>query len=118
MSHTHYTSLREFLIFELASRQSRNPKYSLRAFSMSLNMDHSTVSQYMRGKREFSPLIVRRICVALKLETEDLTHFCTQATVSQLNRRNRPKTMAPLPENLIPSDYFSLNVPGKEKFGV
>jgi transcriptional regulator with XRE-family HTH domain len=52
------TSFRLLLQSELARRCGRNPNYSLRAFAMHLNVDHSTLSQWLRGRR---PIAARNI---------------------------------------------------------
>lgn len=44
----------DFLNRELARRQQRNPRYSLRAFARDLNCDHATLSQWLRGTRPMS----------------------------------------------------------------
>ncbi len=51
-------SFRGFLQAELARRCARNPRYSLRSFARHLGVDHSTLSQILRGKR---PLTARAI---------------------------------------------------------
>lgn len=48
---TEETSFRLRLQAELARRCSTNPAYSLRAFARDLEIDHSTLSQLLRGKR-------------------------------------------------------------------
>jgi transcriptional regulator with XRE-family HTH domain len=55
------TSFRLFLQSELARRCARNPQYSLRAFALHLGVDHSTLSQWLRGRRP----IMRRSIEAL-----------------------------------------------------
>ncbi len=45
------TSFRLFLQSELARRCARNSQYSLRAFAVHVNVDHSTLSQWLRGRR-------------------------------------------------------------------
>ena len=55
------TSFRLFLQSELARRCARNPQYSLRAFALHLGIDHSTLSQWLRGRRP----IMRRSIEAL-----------------------------------------------------
>jgi transcriptional regulator with XRE-family HTH domain len=52
------TSFRLFLQSELARRCARNAQYSMRAFAMHLDVDHSTLSQWLRGRR---PLTARSI---------------------------------------------------------
>lgn len=52
------TCFQVFLQSELDGRRARNPRYSLRAFAHTLRVDHSTLSQWMRGRR---PLTARTI---------------------------------------------------------
>ena len=51
--------LRSVLEAEFARRRRTNPRYSLRAFARSVGLDHSTVSQLMRGKR---PATGKAVC--------------------------------------------------------
>jgi uncharacterized protein (TIGR02147 family) len=44
-------SFRGYLQEEFARRSRANPKYSVRAFARRLGLDHSTLSQVLRGKR-------------------------------------------------------------------
>jgi transcriptional regulator with XRE-family HTH domain len=44
----------DFLRRELARRQARNARYSLRAFARDLDCDHATLSQWLRGTRPLS----------------------------------------------------------------
>jgi transcriptional regulator with XRE-family HTH domain len=43
--------MRELLLAEFARRRAVNPRYSLRAFAAYLQVDHSTLSQILRGRR-------------------------------------------------------------------
>ena len=45
------TRLRRILQDELERRQGMNARYSLRAFARSVQLEHSTVSQLLHGKR-------------------------------------------------------------------
>jgi len=51
---------------EFARRRRTNPRYSLRAFARSIGLDHSTVSQLMRGKRPVTGKSVRSIAGSLR----------------------------------------------------
>jgi transcriptional regulator with XRE-family HTH domain len=53
--------LRAILEAEFARRQRLNPRYSLRAFAQSADMEHSTLSQLLRGKRPLTWKSIRRI---------------------------------------------------------
>lgn len=61
-------SFRLALQTELARRCAENPQYSLRAFAKYLGIDHSTLSQLLRGKRRFAEKTIRKISVRLGLE--------------------------------------------------
>lgn len=52
-------------------RRGRNPRYSLRAFAKSLNIDHSTLSQILRGKRNLTKSMVLRLSLSLNLKLTD-----------------------------------------------
>jgi transcriptional regulator with XRE-family HTH domain len=66
---------RQFLQEELASRCVRNPRYSLRAFARYLRLDHSTLSQLLRGRRRFTARTVERIGTRLSLAPAVITQF-------------------------------------------
>jgi transcriptional regulator with XRE-family HTH domain len=46
--------VRAQLIADLAQRRAANPRYSLRAFARRLGVDHSVLSQLLRGRRNLS----------------------------------------------------------------
>ena len=52
---------RAILQEEFARRTRSNPRYSLRAFAQSVGIEHSTISQLLRGKRSLTAKSVRRI---------------------------------------------------------
>jgi uncharacterized protein (TIGR02147 family) len=66
---------RYFLQAELARRCARNAQYSLRAFAKFLDVDHSTLSQIIRGKRRLTERTVRRCGVRLGLDEESIEEF-------------------------------------------
>lgn len=53
-------AFRHILQAELARRCRANAQYSLRAFAKYLEVDHSTLSQLLRGKRQFTPTHIRK----------------------------------------------------------
>jgi len=63
---------------EFKKRQSRNIRYSLRAFARDLGTDHATLSQILRGRRRLSPRMVRHFGVRLRLEPALIIDFCVQ----------------------------------------
>lgn len=60
-------SFRTFLQHELDRRQTRNPRYSLRAFARSLGFDHASLSQILRGRRRLTPRLIRRLGARLQV---------------------------------------------------
>ncbi|MBL8213783.1 MAG: DUF4423 domain-containing protein [Bryobacterales bacterium] len=60
-------SFRDFLREQLAARCARNPQYSLRAFANYLGVNHSTLSQMLRGKRALSPEAIAKFADKLGL---------------------------------------------------
>lgn len=71
---TAYPNFREFLNEELARRCQSNPRYSLRAFARSLQLQSSYLSKILRGERRATPKLVRRVSPHLKF-TPELTEF-------------------------------------------
>jgi transcriptional regulator with XRE-family HTH domain len=61
---------RHVLQAELARRCSRNPQYSLRAFAKYLGVDHSSLSQLLRGKRRMTARAIRKFCARLGFDAE------------------------------------------------
>ena len=66
---------RRFLQEELAARCARNPRYSLRAFARYLKLDHSTLSQLLRGRRRFTARTIERVGNRLSLTPTMITQF-------------------------------------------
>ena len=66
---------RRVLQEELALRCARNPRYSLRAFARYLDLDHSTLSQLLRGRRRFTARTIERMGKRLSLAPEMITQF-------------------------------------------
>ena len=57
----------DFLRRELARRQQRNGRYSLRAFARDVDCDHATLSQWLRGTRPVSDTAEERLYSRLDL---------------------------------------------------
>ena len=73
------TSFRLLLQSELARRCGRNPNYSLRAFAMHLNVDHSTLSQWLRGRRPIAARTIESIGAMLGITPEAITGYVARA---------------------------------------
>jgi transcriptional regulator with XRE-family HTH domain len=52
---------RGLLASELARRAAKNERYSLRAFARHLQVDHATLSQWIRGRRPITARAVARL---------------------------------------------------------
>ena len=59
----------DFLKRELARRQQRNARYSLRAFARDLDCDHATLSQWMRETRPMSAAAEEHLFARLDLDS-------------------------------------------------
>jgi|ERR1043166_7294513 transcriptional regulator with XRE-family HTH domain len=66
---------RHFMQAELARRCAQNKQYSLRAFAKFLQVDHSTLSQLLRGSRKLTARTIRRFGVRLGLDEDSVTEF-------------------------------------------
>ncbi len=71
---------------EFARRKSKNPKYSLRAFSRSLKIAPTPLSEILSGKRDISLKIADRIVTAMKLEHSAKHQFLRSVAESKRNR--------------------------------
>jgi transcriptional regulator with XRE-family HTH domain len=58
--------LRTIVTNEFGRRRAVNPRYSLRALARSLEIEHSTLSQLLRGKRTLTWKSIRRIAAQLR----------------------------------------------------
>src|SRR3954468_21722779 len=76
------SSFRALLRAELAHRCARNPRYSLRAFARSLKVDHATLSQLLRGRRQVTRAVILRLGRRLGLDEEGLSALATADTAS------------------------------------
>jgi transcriptional regulator with XRE-family HTH domain len=69
------TCFRLFLQHELAARQARNPQYSLRAFAKRLDVDHATLSQWLRGRRPMTRRTIETLARRLRLPAKQVRVF-------------------------------------------
>jgi uncharacterized protein (TIGR02147 family) len=66
---------RKLLNKEFEDRQSRNSRYSLRAFARDLGIDSSSLSQVLSGKRKLTPTAAAQVADKLKLPTSSRRRF-------------------------------------------
>jgi uncharacterized protein (TIGR02147 family) len=69
------SDFRRHLQAELARRCAKNPNYSLRAFAKNLGVNHSTLSQIMRGRRALTRQTIERLGARLKLSAGEIARF-------------------------------------------
>ncbi|MGZ3788129.1 MAG: TIGR02147 family protein [Bacteriovorax sp.] len=69
------TIFRLWLQKKFAEKCKKNPRYSLRAFAKALELDASSVSQILSGKRKVSNKSIQRICTKLSVSPNELKNF-------------------------------------------
>jgi transcriptional regulator with XRE-family HTH domain len=77
-------TFRAVLQSELDRRQAANARYSLRAFARFLAVDHSTLSQILRGKRRVTARKVRALGRKLRLAAPAIDEHCAVAHESAI----------------------------------
>jgi len=77
---------------EFERRRAANRRYSLRSFARDLSVDHSTLSQILRGKRRLTGRNVRAFGRRLRLPAPEIAELCAVenecAVLSALDRPN------------------------------
>jgi transcriptional regulator with XRE-family HTH domain len=69
-------TFRALLTAELDRRRTANPRYSLRSFARDLSVDHSTLSQILRGKRRITGRSLRAMGRRLRLAPPQIAELC------------------------------------------
>jgi transcriptional regulator with XRE-family HTH domain len=98
-SPTTETSFRLFLQSELARRCARNAQYSLRAFAMHVGVDHSTLSQWLRGRRAITARSIETTGATLGLQPDAIQRYIEHA-----GRDDGPAAAA----DILTGDTFSI----------
>ena len=77
---------------ELERRRGGNRRYSLRSFARDLHVDHSALSQILRGKRRLTGRNVRALGRRLRLAAPQIAELCAleneSAVLAALDRPN------------------------------
>jgi transcriptional regulator with XRE-family HTH domain len=81
-------NFRDYLQNEFLLRCRKNPRYSIRAFARAMNIDHSTLSQLLRGKRPLTHAMINKLGQNLKLDESQIKMFL----------KNVKQTRADLPD--------------------
>jgi transcriptional regulator with XRE-family HTH domain len=74
------------LATELKTRQARNPRYSLRAFSKYLNLDPSSLSRLLSNKQELSLAAYATILQKLELPEEEAGRFISSVAEDKMHK--------------------------------
>jgi transcriptional regulator with XRE-family HTH domain len=69
---------------ELDRRRAANRRYSLRSFARALAIDHSTLSQILRGRRRLTSRSVRALGRRLKLTGPAIAEHCAEGHESAI----------------------------------
>jgi transcriptional regulator with XRE-family HTH domain len=66
--------VRDLFMNELSARRNRNPQYSKRAFARDLNCSHSTLSEFLSGKKRISPKMAIQwaMRIGIKLSSQEI----------------------------------------------
>jgi len=85
-------TFRAVLTAEFDRRRAANPRYSLRSFARDLSIDHSTLSQILRGKRRITGRSLRAMGRRLRLAAPQIAELCAleneAAVLATLDRPN------------------------------
>ncbi|MDX2154728.1 MAG: DUF4423 domain-containing protein [Bryobacteraceae bacterium] len=79
---------------EFEARRAANPRYSLRAFAVSLAADHSTLSQVLRGVRPVPASSIRRWGRRLGLSEEEVAAYIAAQHLRDEGERSRETELA------------------------
>jgi plasmid maintenance system antidote protein VapI len=88
-------TFRNLLVSEFDRRRTANPRYSLRSFARDLSIDHSTLSQIVRGRRRLTHRTVVALGRKLRLPAEALAEFCALENEAAVRRHCGKRTTSP-----------------------
>ncbi len=75
-------AFRLFLQEELVRRCQKNPKYSLRAFALLLEVENSALSKILNGKRKLTSQMIQRFSEKLNLSPQELAEVKNRFNVA------------------------------------
>lgn len=78
---------RSLLRREFRERQARNPSYSLRSFAKALDIDSSSLSKIMTGRRDASSAIINSVARVLKLDLGSIGKVYREQEFSSLSEK-------------------------------
>ena len=86
-------AFRERLQIEFEARRSKNSRYSLRAFAALLGVDHSTLSQILRGSRPVPPGRIRVWAQKMGMTKEEAAVYVAASHVSTIEVSRRAQQL-------------------------
>ena len=112
------SSFRLRLQTELAARCATNMQYSQRSFAQHLDIDHSTLSQFLRGKRKLTEATIQKLGSALKLSPEEIDSYVAHHRRWPVadSRINEAKHLTRDAAEMI-ADWYYLRDPGADAPG-
>jgi uncharacterized protein (TIGR02147 family) len=78
-----------YLKMELVARNKKNPRYSLRSFSKTLDLSSSFVSKLLNGKRQLTEETFNKISAQLSLSPELASHYRNVEFTNRLSKTSR-----------------------------
>lgn len=91
--------LATFLKTEMTKRQAKNPRYSLRAFAKSVDLDAGTLTRIMNGQRLVKPptaiSIMSHLDVTAEIQEEILTHLDSNRKTKGTSKTKKMEAIAP-----------------------
>jgi uncharacterized protein (TIGR02147 family) len=99
-------NFRHLLQKELLNRCEKNPQYSLRSFAKSLEIDPSTLSQILRGKRSVTPHLLQALGLSLGLSPAQLKNYEVKAGRKKKNQIEQGLRELSLELFAVMSDWY------------
>jgi uncharacterized protein (TIGR02147 family) len=95
-----------FLQSELLRRCRANPKYSLRAFARSLDIEASALSKVLNGKRRVTTKMFHKLSGRLALNSKEVHQFAPEARLPRLKKVTKASVIATPAYSQISSEVF------------
>jgi uncharacterized protein (TIGR02147 family) len=95
---------RDYLRFELDARQSRRPKYSLRAFSRDLKMSPSHLSDVLSGRERLSIQAAQVVSKALGFNPVKKSHFIGMVALEKASKSEEQAKLRARLEKIVKDD--------------
>ena len=107
-SHADDSSPKEFRLYlqeELVRRCKKNPRFSLRAFARTLDVEASALSKILNGKRTLTPKMLHRMCTQLGLGPDEVRNY--ESGLVSTRRATRTKPDAKRNFQQVTADMFN-----------